>query len=163
MATALKLSPSASKLINWQVIEDSTAGTGQRSGSLIQEPQALDEGITKTFAMARQEFSRALQSVRHLTSVFLWLAGGSAVVCIGGLILVAAYRQIVSGVIFTASGTTALMVLFTKIYTLGRDQAMLELIPTKYELALRIAESPRDRKKVLDEFLKETSSLRGRA
>jgi hypothetical protein len=163
MESTVQLSSSASKLIDWQAIEDSAAGTGARSVDFNVASETVDTGITKTFAMARTEFSRALQGVRRLMTVFLWLAGGAAAVCIAGLIMVAAYRQIVSGVVFTASGTSALMLLFTKVYSLGRDQAMLELIPTKYELAIQFATTPKDRKAVLDQFLKETSSLRSRA
>jgi hypothetical protein len=66
-----------------------------------------------------------------------------------GVVVAAAWKQVFGGAIFTGAGTAALLGLFAKIQAIGRDQAMLVLVPTKYELALQFATTPEDRKIIL--------------
>jgi hypothetical protein len=117
--------------------------------------------VAPIFATARQEFQRALASLELTTRVLVIVAGFSAAACLGGVVVAAAWKQVFGGAIFTGAGTAALLGLFAKIQAIGRDQAMLVLVPTKYELALQFATTPEDRKIILERFLEEVSSLKG--
>lgn len=160
----MTLSSHTQKKINWQRIEDSAIGISMRGGepdrvNTTGGPSAATD-VMPIFATARQEFQRALTSLRFTTHVFVLVAGLSAAACIGGVVVAAAWKQIIGGSIFTGAGTAALLALFAKIQAIGRDQAMLELVPTKYELALQFAVTPEDRRTVLNRFLEEVSSLK---
>ena len=61
---------------------------------------------------------------------------------------------------FASTGSAALLGLFASVRSIGRDQAMLEVLPTRYELALQFATTAEDRRKILERFLDETASLR---
>jgi hypothetical protein len=153
----MTLSKTTQKKIHWQRIEDSAIGLSTRG------QEALPSGpadVAPIFATARQEFQQALASLNFMVRALVIVAGVSTAVCLGGVIFAAVSRQIFGSVVFTGAGTASLLVLFAKIHSIGRDQAMLALIPTKYELALQFATTQEDRRKLLDRFMDEVSSLR---
>lgn len=161
------LSRFASKRINWQLIDDSAVGLAMRGGEEAQRdadaarlsPQAPEE-VTRVFETARREFQRTLRTLALIVRVLMLIAGLSAAASIGGLVVATVGRQLLGGAIFTGAGTASLLTLFTAIRAIGRDQAMLELLPMRYELALQLATTATDRRKILARFLDETASLR---
>lgn len=153
----MTLSNMTQKKVQWQRIEDSAVGLSARGGD---SPLSAPADVAPIFATARQEFQRALASLDLMVRALVIVAGVSAAVCLGGVILAAVARQIWGGAVFTGAGTACLLALFTHIRAIGRDQALLTLIPTKYELALQFAVTPEDRRRLLDRFLDEVSSLK---
>ena|ERR1700682_1687720 len=153
----MTLSKTTQKKIHWQRIEDSAIGLSIRGQETAPSGPA---DVAPIFATARQEFQQALASLNFMVRTLVIVAGVSAAVSLGGVIFAAVARQIFGGAVFTGAGTAAMLALFARIHSIGRDQAMLALIPTKYELALQFAATPEDRRKLLDRFLDEVSSLR---
>jgi hypothetical protein len=54
-----------------------------------------------------------------------------------------------------------MFVFFLKVYRLGRDQALFDFLPAKYEVALSLAQTPEQFAKILEAFLAETRTQRG--
>ena len=163
----MNLSGATQKKINWQRIEDSAIGIVKRgkeseeAGAAGAAPPPID--VAPIFATARQEFQRALASLEFMTRMLVIVVGISVVASLAGVVLAAVWKQVLGGAAFTGAGTAALVALFLKIHAIGRDQAMLALVPTKYELALQFATSAQDRKAILARFLDEVSSLKRNA
>jgi len=155
----MNLSRATIKKIQWQRIEDSAIGLTAR-GEVSKPPSQTD--VAPIFATARQEFQRALASLDLMVKALVVVAGVSVAVCIAGVIVAATAGQLWGGVAFTGVGSASLFTVFNRIHAIGKDQALLTLIPTKYELALQFAATPADRRKVLDQFLNEVSSLKGK-
>jgi hypothetical protein len=158
----LTFSHATVKRINWTAIKDSSIGMsvrggGATAGGAAREVQAAD--LERVFATMRSEFKSALSGLRRLMNIILLLAGVSLAAAIAGTIIAGTLRAIVSGMALSTVGVVALIDLFRRVARLGREQAMLELIPAKYELALNIAETPEDRRKVLNSLMKEMDSL----
>jgi hypothetical protein len=106
----------------------------------------------------RNEFNKALSSQR----VILRIVIGGVSLAIACAVAGGALLQItpLASVISIAS-IGALIALLIKLYNLARDQAMLELIPARYELAIALCQTRADANKLMGEFLAETSSGRG--
>lgn len=159
----MNLSSSTRAKIDWQRMEASTAGFVTRSSTSSESAAAATASAPDpgpVFAMARKEFQRVLSSLNLLVRTLTILAGLSVVVCIVGVVVAGVAKQMLSGAALTVTGTGALIGLFNKIHAIGRDQAMLELIPVKYELALQLATAPEAKAKLLDNYLQEVGSLK---
>jgi hypothetical protein len=162
-------SHATAKRINWTAIKDSSIGTSVRGGDATgitrmadspvaaREVQASD--LERVFATMRSEFKSALSGLRRLMNIILLLAGLSLAAAIAGTIIAGTLRAIFGGMALSTVGVVALIDLLRRVARLGREQAMLELIPAKYELALSIAETSEDRRKVLNSLMKEMDSL----
>jgi hypothetical protein len=95
----MNLSKLTQKKINWQRIEDSAIGISMRGP----ERSATDAAgkdlpmpdVAPIFATARQEFQKALASLQFTTQVLVIVAGVSAAACLGGVVVAAAWKQIV--------------------------------------------------------------------
>lgn len=155
-----RLSVTAAKQVDWNAIQDSTVGISDRSQEAAGASDVTPDQTRRVFSAARREFSKALDSLRRLMRILLAVVGISAVVAIAGVLVATVWDSLVSGVALSTVGVASLLGFFGKIYQLGRDQAMLELLPVRYEMALEMASTPEDRRKILDDFLRETTSLR---
>lgn len=155
-----RLSTTAARQVDWNAIQDSTVGMADRSLEAAASDGVTPEQSRRVFDTARREFDKALDSLRRLMRVLLAIVGVSAVVAIAGVLVATVYQSLVGGVALSTVGVASLLGFFTKVYQLGRDQAMLELLPVRYEMALQLAATPEDRRRILDDFLRETTSLR---
>lgn len=154
-----RLSATAARQVNWNAIQDSTVGIADQGLEAAPPDGVTVEQTRRVFDTARREFKKALEGLRRLTRILLAVAGLLAVVAIAGAFISTIQRSFAGGAVSTV-GVVALLGLFAKIHSLGRDQAMLELLPVRYEMALELASTPEDRRKILDNFLRETTSLR---
>jgi len=77
-----------------------------------------------------------------------------AVIC-GVLVQVSPWAGLIS-----IASIGSLFALLPKAFALARDQAMLELMPGRYALALELCSTRSDVQKLLTRFLDETSSMR---
>ena len=159
-ATLLKLSGAARTRVNWDRINDATGGARARSTPGAEPRVADPDRVRRIFAVAKEEFKVGLDSLRRLMTLTMWLVGGAGAVALVGLLLILLLDLKIPGAITSGLSLSALLVLVYKMWQLGRDQAMLELIPTSYEVALSLADSPAQFSKILDQFLSETESLR---
>jgi hypothetical protein len=154
-----------SRRIKWQVIEDTLAVTldhvgDQRAASKREGlVQTVDpDVIKKAFQQMKLEFQAVLNPLRRLMKVVAALTILSACVSFAGATL--ALLHPIIGCSMSIAGLGSLLGLVSKAWLLSRDQAMLELIPGRYELAMQVSDSPEQLRKILTAFLSETSSLR---
>jgi len=159
-AMTMKLSGAARGRVNWKRINDVTAGARSRSTPAGEGRQVEPERVREIFKVAKEEFQAALNSLRNLTRVMTWLVLLSVAVAFIGLLLVLIFDLRIPGAVTSGASLSALTALVFKMWQLGRDQAMLELIPTRYEIALSLVTSSAQFSKILDQFLSETESLR---
>lgn len=159
-ARPLSLSGAARGRVNWQRINDVTAGQRPRSTAEGEARQADPERVREIFKVAKAEFQVALISLRNLIRVTTWLVVLFGAVAIIGLLLILMFNLKVPGAVTSGVSLGTLIGLVFKMWQLGRDQAMLELIPSRYEIGLSLATSPAQFSKILDQFLAETESLR---
>ena len=158
--TTLRLSGAARGRVNWKRINDITAGVRSRSTPAGVGRQVEPDRVREIFKVAKEEFQAALNSLRNLTRVTTWLILLSVAVALAGLLLILILNLRIYGAVTSGVSLSTLLALMFKMWQLGRDQAMLELIPTRYEIALSLATSPDQFSKILDQFLTETESLR---
>jgi hypothetical protein len=152
------LSKKGVAMLNIEAIRDQAAGIFTRSAGLEFDP--ANEAIDRVFQRAREEFDKTLQALRTLTQRLLLVAGGATVLAVGGAVGVAFANMLAGGAVATG-GLMGLLAVFKRIYHLGRDQAVLELLPMRYEMALAMASNDRDRQVVLKRFLDEMQALTG--
>jgi len=162
--TASSLSNGTSRNIDWQTIEDVV---GVVSGLQRKAPSdtGLDEHLSaedreaarRAFVVVREEFAKAIGWIR---STMRWsiigIVAAVAVAVIGGvLVQVSPWAGLIS-----IASIGSLFALLPKAFALARDQAMLELIPGRYALALELCSTRSEVQKLLTRFLDETSSMR---
>ena len=102
-------------------------------------------------------FQRALDPLRIQVRVVSALVLLSLALAISGAVL--AQANLWRGSTLSLTGIGSLLGFLSTALRLSRDQALLELIPAKYELAFELSKSPRQLNRVLAEFLKEMSAL----
>jgi hypothetical protein len=159
------LSAATVKQIDWVILESifgTVANQVRRSGPPVpsaSEPLTPEEreSARRAFVAARQEFDKALIWLR---TTIRW-----AIASIIGAVVVAVVSGVIvqltpwAGLISIAS-IGSLFGLLPRAFSLARDQAMLELLPSRYSLALELCATRRDVNALLARFLDETSSLR---
>ncbi|MES2442462.1 MAG: hypothetical protein V4574_06495 [Pseudomonadota bacterium] len=168
MADADSLSRQTANRVNWGLVDDALGAAldqqgpdrggradRKRSGVVGHDHDALQDA----FAVVRSEFLRVLDPLRRQIALVTWLIFGSVAMTIAGGVL--AFLQPVGGGVLTLAGVGTLFGLILKAWQLARDQAMLELVPARYELALRFAQSPAQSSELIRQFMTETSSIRG--
>src|SRR5580704_1459624 len=124
----MTISKSTRQKINWQRIEDSAIGLATRGGDptspkAAHEPSPVPD-LIPIFGTARQEFQKALASLEFTSRMPVIVAGLSVVASLGGVVVAAAWKQVIGGAVFTGAGTVSLLALFSKIQGIGRDQAL---------------------------------------
>jgi len=159
-----KLSNTASKDIDWPAIEDvlgALANRQRKAGptAAAGEPVSPEEreAARRAFVIVEEEFSKSMRWIR--TTIRLSIAGviGAVVLAVigGALLQVSPWASAIS-----IASVASLFALLPKAFGLARDRAMLELLPTRYSLALELCTTKSELQKLLSRFLDETSSMR---
>jgi hypothetical protein len=166
-SSVFHLSGPTTKQVDWQVIEDIfglMANQQRKAGPTTPAngPLSADdrEAARRAFDVAKQEFAKALLWIRttmRLSLAAIILAVGVGVAG-GALIQISPWASLIS-----IASIGSLFGLLTKTFSLARDQAMLELIPARYTLALELCMTKQDLQKLVMQFLDETSSARARS
>jgi len=160
--------PTAAR-VNWHAIDiafgalDDTVKKGTPSRTSDSDDKLSDddrEAVRRAFEIAKEEFSKTVGGVSRMMRY-----------AIGGMVL-ALVLSVASGALLQFTpwagliSVASLDVLFGLVHQaigLARDQAMLELIPSRYVLALALCSTKRELKSLQARFLDETTSLRKRA
>jgi len=113
--------------------------------------------LRKALALVQGEFSKAISSLKRLMYWITILVIISIAIAISGGVLL----QITpfGGLISVASVGT-LAALLIKMWNLARSQAMLEILPSRYELAISFCQTKKDVQELIAQFLSETTSIR---
>jgi hypothetical protein len=161
----LSLSSETSRKIDWQTIEDVVgvvAGLQRKAPADTATPEerlsAEDrEAARRAFVVVREEFAKTTGWLRiTMRWAMVGIIAAVAIAVIGGvLIQVSPWAGLLS-----IASISSLFALLPKTFALARDQAMLELIPGRYALALELCTTKSDVQKLLTRFLDETSSMR---
>jgi hypothetical protein len=162
----LKLHRITAAQVNWQEIDDAFGqldetmrkvkpGTTLDGESLLStEDRAL---ARRAFEVATEEFNKTIGWMRPM----MWLVVGSivfafAIAVAGGALL----RFTPWATLMPIASISSLFGLLPLAYALAKDQAMLQLIPARYALAIELCHTKQDMKKLSDRFLKETEISR---
>lgn len=161
----VSLSSSTSSKIDWKTINDvlgvavdelgpdrSAKSQGSQSTTTIDA-----KAIRRAFTVVKDEFQRVLDPLRKQMKVVSMLIFVSLAISISGALI--SFINPWGGGILTITGVGALFGLLVRIWKLSRDQAMLELVPARYELALQMCTNPNQFSEILTQFMRETSSL----
>ena len=159
----MRLSSATVTNVDWDRIDDASAGVaGHRSsrskGEKRQGPSKTD--VARVFQIAKEEFNKASEPLRRTMRIAIWCTVPCLALMVAGSIGVQFYGNVVGGVV-ALGGLGSTVVLLRKAWELHRDQWLLELVPTKYELALSLATSQQQFATILDQLLVELSTLRG--
>jgi len=160
------LSRGTSRRIDWTRITDVLRVTADRfgehrSGASTENQDYLRSedliALQSAFSVAEQAFRTVLRPLRNLMRLVTVLLILSIAVTIAGAALAMLTRW---ASILSVAGLISMFGLLTKAWTLARDRAMLELIPARYELALKVCTSKKQAGTIVNDFLKETNSAR---
>jgi hypothetical protein len=169
--TKLRLSSSTIRKVDWGALTDQVnlalgeiaATRGRAAPADADSPENAversSEVVAKAFESANARFKEVLGPLRQtmrLVQGLLLLSMASAVV--GGAVAMISPWP---GIGLSVVALTSMFGLLVQSWLLARDQAMLELIPDRYQLALQLLPA-KDHAKLLNVFLQETSSLRAR-
>lgn len=159
------LSRSASSKVNWQRVTDALgvkssvmrgeeSSTGGGGGIITAEER---EQLRRGIAVVRQEFAVTLGAIRNVMRIVMIAVVVALALSVAGgaLIQVTPYASLIS-----VASIGSLFALLFKAWQLSRDQAMLELIPARYSMAIEFCHTHEDAQKLIGAFLAETSSLR---
>ena len=164
MSEISSITNETSRNIDWQTIEDVVGvalGLQRKAPAIpeLSEPlSAADrEAARRAFVVVRDEFAKTISWLRTtIRWSIVGIAAAVAIAVIGGALLqISPWASIIS---FASIGS--LFALVPKAFALARDEAMLELIPGRYALALELCSTKGDVQKLLTRFLDETSSMR---
>jgi hypothetical protein len=112
--------------------------------------------MRQALALVRTEFGRAMVGLQFMTRVVVasvLLAIATAVVG-GVLIQLSPWASLIP-----VASISVLVGLLIKIYQLARDQILLELVPSRYELAMEFCHTQQDAQDLISKFLEETTSF----
>jgi hypothetical protein len=163
------LSKSASRLLNWKLINDTMRFAldevgSDRSGHTEPAPnvkESIDhELVAKAFQALKGEFRRVLGPLRKqiiVSSTFILL---SLAATISGAALLSI--KPLSGGIVSIAGIGAMFPLLSRTWRLARDQAILELLPAKYEAILQLCRSQDQYNEALSRMMEELAETQNR-
>jgi hypothetical protein len=114
--------------------------------------------VRQAFEHIEAEFKRVLQPLGRQMKIVQTIVLVSVAVTIAGACL--SFVNPWGGSVLSLGPIGTMLGFLPRTWRLSRDQAMLELIPIRYGLALQLSDSPQQFKRVLTQFLSETSSLR---
>ena len=159
-------SSSVAKRLDWNRVTDAFGVLSQTeratASDTVSDKALTDEErahLRHALNVLKEEFSRVLRSLsRAFQIVVLAMVVALALAVAGGALLqVTPYASVIS-----IAGVGALFGLLGRAWQLARDQAMLELIPARYALAIEGCRTTRDAQKFISTFLAETASLQAR-
>ena len=115
------------------------------------------ENARRAFLVVKEEFDRTLgwtSKAMRWVSVGIFIAIGLSVAG-GALVQLSPWAGLI-----TVASVSSLFALLPKAFALARDQAMLQLIPSRYLLALELCRTRDDLQTLMKRFLDESSSQR---
>lgn len=160
-----RLSRHTASRVNWSLINDTlglqttvsrdTAAVASSNAERIGERDR--EAIAAAFNVVKSEFQKTLGWLQRTMRWIIVVTLASMALSVAGaaLLLVSPYFGIVS-----IAGIVSMLGALRTAWLLARDQAMLELVPTRYELALSLCATKGDAQRLVDAFLSETGSIR---
>ena len=109
----------------------------------------------------KTEFAEVLKPLRAQMRITLWilLPGVASAVGVGGVLIVLGYVAEGSGM--SLGGLGGLVTLLHRGWTLGKDQALLELTPAIYETLFGLCRTSREYEFVLGALVADLGRLRG--
>jgi hypothetical protein len=161
-----KLSSLSARQLNWEKVTDAIRFTaaelgvmrGEEAKSATERAPVDPTVIEKAFSVYKAEFAKAATWSRRAVNLALALLVLALAVAAVGALLFSTTAW--GGGILVVAGLSGLLGMVAQVRQLSRDQLMLEMIPAKYELALRLASSPEQYRTTLEAMLAETQSLR---
>lgn len=159
-----------SALFDWDKLDALTVGLetrGGKSAALTEAVPALDEQkqerLRALFEMFQNQCHAALSQLRRSAHICFAVIVVAVVIAIAGSVILAfLHSQKVLGGLLSAGGLGTLVTVLTRAIGINRDVAMLEVLPTKYQLAFGLATTAKQYDTVFRTFMDETSSLRGK-
>jgi hypothetical protein len=161
------LSRSAVSGINWDSISKSISAEGldfeaasERGVRADAElPADYPDRVRRVFDQMKEEFSSALAPLRRQLNLTLWILLPSlGISTIVGAVMLATNLQVAGGVV-TAASVGTLFALVQRAWRLGKDQAILELIPQSYETLFALCRTPENFQVVFNALLEESGAL----
>ena len=152
--------------VDWNAIDvafgalDDTVERGAPSRPADRDDKLSEDdraAVRRAFEIAREEFGGTLGWIGRMIR---YAVGGivfalALAVASGALLLFTPWASLIS-----VATLGVLLGLLYRAIGLARDQAMLELIPARYALAVELSSTKRDLKRLQARFLDETRSLR---
>jgi hypothetical protein len=159
------LSKSASRLLNWKLINDTmrfaldevgVTRSGHPGASTDGHEHIDSEVVEKAFKALKSEFLRVLGPLRKQIIVSSTLILLSLAVTIAAAALIS-IRPMSAGIV-SAAGIGAMIPLVGRTWRLARDQAILELLPAKYEALLQLCRSQEQYSEALRRMMDELTA-----
>ena len=165
----MRLSDGTNRRLNWEAITAAratlaAARRGSESGAAVDtdvRPGDYSEQALKVFATMKTEFASVLKPLRAQIRVTLWilLPGLAIAVGVGGLLAVSGYA--LGGSAISVGSLGGLVALLRRGWTLGKDQALLELTPVIYATLFGLCRTPKEYEMVLGALVADVTRLRG--
>lgn len=164
----IALSSSTASRVDWYKIADAISAEGLARDRSVETsspaanalPADYPDRVERVFKQMKTEFEVALTPLRKQLNVTLWvMLPALGVSTVAGAVMIGTNMQIAGGVV-TAASVGALFALIVRSWHLGKDQAILELIPQSYETLFALCSSPDQFQVVFDALLEETLALR---
>jgi hypothetical protein len=165
----MRLSNKASSMVNWARVDDgirlvlseldpTRSLSSAAPGNAL--PMVDHEVVRRAFDQAKGEFQKVLAPMKRGLQLAFGMVIASLALAISGVAL--SFLNPWGGGFLSLAGLGTMVGFFRRAWELNRDQAMLELVPARYELALNLSTSSQEYERILREFLKETATMRRR-
>lgn len=157
------LSAATARKVNWDKVAQEVTQQGlqaSRSTESYVYPEGYPEKVTEVFQASKVAFAETLAPLRKQVQITLWIVLPALALSIAGGAILAAWKEPVSGGALTSGALAALFVFLNRAWRLGRDQAVLELVPATYETLFRLCKSPQQYEVVFEAFLDEMVTMR---
>jgi hypothetical protein len=124
-------------------------------------PADYEQRVNRAFELAKGEFNKALYPLQKEINLFTKIVFPALGIAIALCVLAVglSYYPIALGA-GSFGGLGALYVCMLRVWKLGKDQALLVLIPSAYELQFSLALTPQQHCFILRAFMQETLAMR---
>lgn len=158
MLASYALTPSTRRRINWRMIEAAAIGIRSRAPSSQGPSEAQLQNV---FAAAQMVFDAAIDASATSMRRLSWLAGVAFIAIAAGLGAMLWFPQVAdtAAALVALSGMGGSLTIVQRLAATERDLALLRLVPTKYALALQLADSDERRSLLFDEFMTDLRRL----
>jgi hypothetical protein len=166
-----------SALFDWDKLDALTVGFVERGAGLLvpghhvtkheteanAEQEEKRQELARLFTMFQNQCHAALSQLRRSAHICFAVIVLAVIIAIAGSVTLALlHSQRVLGGLLSAGGLGTLVAVLTRAIGINRAVAMLEVLPTRYQLAFNLATTAKQYDTVFRTFMDETSSLRGR-
>ena len=161
MADTKRLSAGTARRLNWDGIatEQARALTSDRDT----DPELDDDyeaKVREVFEVAKAEFEKALTPLRNQVRTTLWILLPLLALALGLGCVVAATKHVLGGSAISVAAFSGLLGMIHRAWKLGKDQAILELMPASYEALFGVCQTQSDFKTVFKAFVAEIAEMR---